>query len=206
MATSEGGRPGVGRRVWRYLESTRNLVGFGGAIAGVGLHIAGLGGSLWPGVVVGLYGIGALLTPGPKDPDGSRQPPNPTPQPPVPEASGISGISGLSGISGASGLSGVSAGSTAPPPAPRPDPELEALAAYLDSAELPPSAKVDDLVDALRAAGSGPVAERIVRHRLPVAVAGYLRARTWQPWAGPDAPDPEAELAREVDRLAADLA
>ncbi|MFE4481101.1 hypothetical protein [Kitasatospora sp. NPDC056789] len=94
----------------------------------------------------------------------------------------------------------------APEPAPAPDPELVALAAYLDTVPLPPSAGVDGLLAALRAAGPGPVAERIVRDRLPVAVAGYLRARTWQPWAGPDDPDPAVQLGREVDRLAGELA
>ncbi|WP_049651204.1 hypothetical protein, partial [Kitasatospora sp. MY 5-36] len=77
---------------------------------------------------------------------------------------------------------------------------------YLDTVPLPPSAGVDGLLAALRAAGPGPVAERIVRDRLPVAVAGYLRARTWQPWAGPDDPDPAVQLGREVDRLAGELA
>lgn len=89
---------------------------------------------------------------------------------------------------------------------PPPDPELDALAAYLRTVPLPPAARVDGLLDALRAAGPGPAAgRRIVRDGLPLAVAGYLRARTWQPWAGADDPDPEAELAREVGLLAAQL-
>jgi hypothetical protein len=91
------------------------------------------------------------------------------------------------------------------PEPPEPDPELEALAAYLGKVPLPTSAGVDALLAALREAGPGPVADRIVRHRLPVAVDGYLRARTWLPWAGPDAPDPAAELGREVKQLSADL-
>ncbi|MEV7020715.1 hypothetical protein [Kitasatospora sp. NPDC093558] len=91
-----------------------------------------------------------------------------------------------------------------PPPPPPGFPELDALADYLRTVPLPPSARVGDLLDALRAAGPGPAAgRRIVRDGLPLAVAGYLRARTWQPWAG--GTDPEAELAREVGLLAAQI-
>ncbi|MFF3068264.1 hypothetical protein [Kitasatospora sp. NPDC057936] len=95
-------------------------------------------------------------------------------------------------------------------PGPKDDPpehpELDALVAYLRTVPLPPAARVDGLLEALRAAGPGPAAgRRIVRDGLPLAVAGYLRARTWQPWAGADGPDPEAELAREVGLLSAQL-
>ncbi|MDH6704158.1 hypothetical protein P3T27_000859 [Kitasatospora sp. MAA19] len=90
-------------------------------------------------------------------------------------------------------------------PRPGPDPELTALAEYLATVPLPASAGVAGLLAALRTVGPGPVPREIVRHRLPVAVAGYLRALTWRPWAGADAPDPEAELGREVRRLVAEL-
>ncbi|MEU8512150.1 hypothetical protein AB0C76_11245 [Kitasatospora sp. NPDC048722] len=96
----------------------------------------------------------------------------------------------------------------APPkqPVEPPDPELDALVAYLRTVPLPSAVRVDGLLEALRAAGPGPAAgRRIVRDGLPLAVAGYLRARTWQPWAGADGPDPEIELAREVDLMAAQL-
>ncbi|MFF2116000.1 hypothetical protein ACFVXH_01635 [Kitasatospora sp. NPDC058184] len=186
MATSNG----FGPRALRYLESARNLVGCAGGAVGLGLHFAGLGGVWWPGVVAGLYGVGALLTPAPKP--RPPLPPRPEPQPLPPEVSAPP----------APKPEPV----PAPEPAPAPDPELVALAAYLDTVPLPPSAGVDGLLAALRAAGPGPVAERIVRDRLPVAVAGYLRARTWQPWAGPDDPDPAVQLGREVDRLAGELA
>ncbi|ETK37256.1 hypothetical protein MPTA5024_04800 [Microbispora sp. ATCC PTA-5024] len=46
-----------------YLGSTRNIVGSVLALVGLGLHFIGLAGSLWPVVVAGLYGVGALLTP-----------------------------------------------------------------------------------------------------------------------------------------------
>ncbi len=55
MATSE--------RVLGYLGSTRNIVGCVLALVGFGAHFLGLAGAFWPVVVVGLYGVGALLTP-----------------------------------------------------------------------------------------------------------------------------------------------
>ncbi|GII42295.1 hypothetical protein [Planotetraspora phitsanulokensis] len=55
MATSD--------RVLAYLGSTKNIVGSGLAIGGLVLHFVGLAGSLWPIVVGGLYGVGALLAP-----------------------------------------------------------------------------------------------------------------------------------------------
>ncbi|MFJ4595179.1 MULTISPECIES: hypothetical protein [unclassified Kitasatospora] len=196
MATSDG----FGRRVLRYLESARNLVGCGGGAVGLGLHFAGLGGAWWPAVVAGLYGAGALLTPGART-DPPVVPPVVLPVdplvPPLP--------SGPSGPSTASTSTPRPDPEPAPEPAPRPDPELAALADYLATVPLPDSAGVAGLLAALRSAEPGPVPEEIVRHRLPVAVAGYLRALTWRPWAGPAAPDPEAELGREVRRLVADL-
>ncbi|MFE4513704.1 hypothetical protein ACFRMQ_05785 [Kitasatospora sp. NPDC056783] len=212
MATSNGDG-GFGARTLRYLESARNLVGCAGGAVGLGLHFAGLGGAWWPGVVAGLYGVGALLAPAPA---ARREPtpgpgPGPTPRTTAPERSG-EGVSAL--LSEVSAELSAPDGASARPPArppvqpvqpPAPDPELEALAAYLDGVPLPPSAGVDGLLAALRSAGPGPVAERIVRHGLPVAVAGYLRARTWQPWAGAGAPDPVAELGREVGRLVGEL-
>jgi hypothetical protein len=47
----------------RYLASTRNLVGCAGGLLGLGLHFAGVAGTYWLVVVVGLYGVGALLAP-----------------------------------------------------------------------------------------------------------------------------------------------
>ncbi|MFF2544225.1 hypothetical protein ACFVUY_16860 [Kitasatospora sp. NPDC058063] len=222
MATSDG----FGPRVLRYLESARNLVGCAGGAVGLGLHFAGLGGVWWPGVVVGLYGVGALLTPAPRPREGAGIGPGPGAGAGIGTGTGTGTGAGtaLGGAeaSGAHSPEGAHPPEGAPahgrgepergeprPPAPgrppAPDPELVALAAYLDSVPLPPSAGVDGLLAALRAAGPGPVAERIVRHRLPVAVAGYLRARTWQPWAGPDDPDPALRLGHEVDRLMGEL-
>ena len=52
--------------VRRYLGSRKNIAGMAGALAGVGLHLAGLVGDVWPVVAAGLYGVGALI--GPSDP------------------------------------------------------------------------------------------------------------------------------------------
>lgn len=58
MATSD--------RILAYLGSTRNIAGSICGLAGVGLVFLGVAGSLWPVVVVGLYGLGALLAPSDK--------------------------------------------------------------------------------------------------------------------------------------------
>jgi hypothetical protein len=54
--------------VRRYLGSRKNIAGMAGALAGVGLHVAGVIGDVWPVVAIGLYGVGALIGPG--DPAG----------------------------------------------------------------------------------------------------------------------------------------
>ena len=57
MATSRG------QRLLRYLYSNKNLAGSAAALAGLGLYFTGVVGELWPVVVGGLYGIGALAVP-----------------------------------------------------------------------------------------------------------------------------------------------
>jgi hypothetical protein len=52
-----------GQRLLRYLYSTKNLVGSAAGLAGLALYVTGLVGDLWPVVVGGLYGVGALATP-----------------------------------------------------------------------------------------------------------------------------------------------
>jgi len=67
VATSDG--PGRGRlrlRLERYLYSNKNIAGCVGALCGLGLYLSGVVGALWPVVTVGLYGVGALVTPPPK--------------------------------------------------------------------------------------------------------------------------------------------
>ncbi|KKZ71604.1 hypothetical protein VO63_23100 [Streptomyces showdoensis] len=47
----------------RYVESRKNLAGCVCGLAGVGLALTGAAGPLWPLVVAGLYGAGALIAP-----------------------------------------------------------------------------------------------------------------------------------------------
>jgi hypothetical protein len=49
--------------VRRYLGSRKNIAGMAAALVGVGLHVAGVIGDVWPLVAAGLYGAGALVTP-----------------------------------------------------------------------------------------------------------------------------------------------
>ena len=65
MAISDPGRIEV-NPVLRYLYSAKNIVGSALAILGLLLFFTGVITSFfWPFVVVGMYGIGALLAPGP---------------------------------------------------------------------------------------------------------------------------------------------
>ncbi|WP_327676283.1 hypothetical protein [Kitasatospora sp. NBC_00458] len=224
MATSNGGGE-VGGRVLRYLGSVRNIAACAAGAGGLGLHFAGYGGVWWPGIVAGLYGAVALLVPG----GGPRGAQGPQGQQGAVTPGGSPGV--LSGSpSVASVLEETSVSVSVPPVAPAPAParpvstvppvavvppvvprsaqpppywpELDALAAFVRSAPLPASAGVPVLLERLRGAGPGPTTEPIVVRRLPLAVDGYLRARTWQPWT-PNGADPAAELARAVDEMAA---
>ncbi|GAA3438308.1 hypothetical protein [Kutzneria kofuensis] len=49
--------------VSRYLGSTKNIAGCAGGLVGLGLHLAGVGGDYWLGVVAALYAAGALAAP-----------------------------------------------------------------------------------------------------------------------------------------------
>jgi len=51
------------QRLLRYLYSNKNLVGSASGLAGLALFFTGVVGELWPLVVAGLYGAGALATP-----------------------------------------------------------------------------------------------------------------------------------------------
>jgi hypothetical protein len=62
----QDGAPAPRRRgpVARYLTSTKNIAGSAGALGGLALFFAGIvAPPLWPAVVAGLYGIGALIAP-----------------------------------------------------------------------------------------------------------------------------------------------
>ncbi|MFC5661975.1 hypothetical protein ACFP3U_03155 [Kitasatospora misakiensis] len=184
MATSSGGEGGGaaggrGGRFWAYLTSTKHYVAGGAAVAGAGAAV-GLRSpvALSALLVAGPYVATVALWP--RGPVGPPDPPRVDP--------------------------GAGAAPAAAPPAvarpPRLWPQLEELAAFVGSAPLPPSANVPGLLERLRSAGPGPTTEPIVRRRLPLAVDGYLRALTWQPWVV-DGADPVAELARAVDEMTA---
>jgi hypothetical protein len=64
----------VGARLSRYLGSRKHMAGATAALVGVGLSLTGVTGSLWPLVVAGLYGAGALAAPAePRSDDRVRQ-------------------------------------------------------------------------------------------------------------------------------------
>lgn len=87
-----------------------------------------------------------------------------------------------------------------------PQREVDGLFQWLSSVPVPHSAGLDELLDRLREASPASAeARHIARWRLPVAVDGYLRSRTWQPWT-PDASDPAEVLGREVGLMSAVLA
>ncbi|WP_328957241.1 hypothetical protein [Kitasatospora purpeofusca] len=227
MATSNGGGNGPGgsgSQVWAYLTSARHYVAGGAAVAGAGAAI-GLQSpvALSALLVAGPYVATVALWPRkpsdpPGDPSGGEDPPGPpvAGEPGSESESGSESGSGPKPVGRQSPL-GVSLSvqrptpraappaSGAAPASPAPStlwPQLEELAAFVGSAPLPPSANVPGLLERLRTAGPGPTTEPIVRRRLPLAVDGYLRALTWQPWAA-DGADPAAELARAVDEMAA---
>ncbi|MFE2310298.1 hypothetical protein, partial [Streptomyces sp. NPDC059411] len=65
-------------RVLGYLESKKNLAGSACGVVGVGLTLAGVAGTYWPGVVAGLYAAGALIAP--PDVPAPPEPPEPSEQ------------------------------------------------------------------------------------------------------------------------------
>jgi hypothetical protein len=58
----------VCERLRRYLVSRKHLAGTAGGLVGVALALGGVAGPLWPVVVVGLYGAGALAAPSDRQP------------------------------------------------------------------------------------------------------------------------------------------
>lgn len=102
-------------RLLDYLGSTRNIVGSVAGLVALGATVpTGVSGEWWPVVVGGVYGIGALLTPGPKNPQeqgpGSLPRPQRAPRSPRPARPARSLRSSRS--SGASGSKGGSSGSS----------------------------------------------------------------------------------------------
>jgi hypothetical protein len=58
----------VAERLRRYIVSRKHLAGTAGGLVGVALALGGVAGPLWPVVVVGLYGAGALAAPSDRQP------------------------------------------------------------------------------------------------------------------------------------------
>ncbi|MFE6749658.1 hypothetical protein ACFVGM_27690 [Kitasatospora purpeofusca] len=224
------GSGGSGGRVWAYLTSVRHFVAAGAAVAGAGAAVglqspAVLSALLVAGPYVATVALWPPPPPPPEGPEGPDGPsggegPSTPPGPAEPESEpgpgpkpaerqsplGVSlRVQRAAAAAAGSAPRAASPVPVAPPARPAPSvlwPQLEELAAFVGSAPLPPSANVPGLLERLRTAGPGPTTEPIVRRRLPLAVDGYLRALTWQPWAA-DGADPVAELARAVDEMAA---
>ncbi|MFC9326868.1 hypothetical protein [Kitasatospora sp. NPDC057015] len=146
-------------RLLAYLESARNLAGCAGGAVGLVLHFTGVAGPWWPGVVAGLYGVGALLAPGPGPRGGSGG-----------ELSGgeLSAGAGAGRAGGPGSASGPAAGSVL-------SPELEAeLAAALGG----------DPVAGTGGSGAGPASGAGSGSGTGSGAGGGRGAR---PVAGPDA-------------------
>ncbi|MFF7456626.1 hypothetical protein [Kitasatospora sp. NPDC008115] len=181
MATSNGGG-GSGNRFWAYLTSTRfSVAGGAGVATGATAYVLQAPPAMWLLIAAGSYVATVTLW---------RKPPPDGPVEPVNPANPVEPVGRLGGEE------------VPPVLPPRLWPQLEELASFVGSAPLPASANVPGLLVRLRTAGPGPTTEPIVQRRLPLAVDGYLRALTWQPWV-PDGADPAAELARAVDEMAA---
>jgi hypothetical protein len=81
--------------VRRYLGSRKNIAGMAGALVGVGLHLAGVIGDVWPVVAAGLYGVGALV--------GPSEPPGEPPEPRLTDTLRSEAATFLSGVQGRAG-------------------------------------------------------------------------------------------------------
>jgi hypothetical protein len=167
------------RRVPGWLESRKNLTGSGLAVVGLGLHFAGLTGSLWPVVVPALYAAGALIAP-PERP--------PAPAFPTPEEQLSALRADLATLRDYLATAQV---------AERFDAVLQLLTGLLDPAG-------DDHVAATDPEALHTLA-RITRQDVPEAVDAYLRARWWNRLT-PGTEPPERHLDRQAALLAAEAA
>ncbi|MGW4650011.1 hypothetical protein [Kitasatospora sp. NPDC004289] len=183
---------GISDRLLGYLESPRNLIGCAAGTGGLALYFAGAAGPWWPAVVAGLYGAGALLAPRrwPWD----RQ-----------EGGGAPEVEAAPGPAG---------GAVGPTPVPRPVPkpprpkalpselraELAVLRERAAAVGLPSSVDAEGLFAALARAEAGPARQLLLRE-LPLALDGYVRARSWETLV-PGGVDPTAALKAELERLA----
>ncbi|MFE9134054.1 hypothetical protein [Streptomyces sp. NPDC007355] len=165
MATSD--------RLLRYAESRKNLAGCVCGLAGVGLALTGAAGALWPLVIGGLYGAGALIAP-PERPD----------TPDFPDAG--ERLEALR--ADFTTLRGYLAEAELPDAARE---RLTALDALVE-ALLEPGAVSDP--EHLH------VLARAVRQDIPEAVDTFVRTRWWSRFA-PGTEPPEAHLERQLAAL-----
>ncbi|MCQ9136055.1 hypothetical protein [Streptomyces hilarionis] len=165
-------------RFVRYLESRKNIAGSACGLVGLALTFTGLAGPLWPAVVAGLYGVGALLAP----PERPPLPAFPDPSAQLDEVR-----------EDFERLGGYLAEVDLPPAAAGRLTELTGLLAAL----LEPGwvgellARDPDGVHAL---------SRTVRQDLPEAVDSFVRARWWTRMA-PGQEPPERHLERQLTLL-----
>lgn len=159
--------------VLRYLESRKNLAGSACGIVGVGLSFTGAAGSLWPLVVVGLYGAGALIAP----PE----------RPPAPAFPGTEEQLDVLRSDFAT-LRAYLAEVELPP---RAADGLKKLDALLDALLAPGWVSDPEHLHVLA---------RAVRQDLPEAVDTFVRTRWWHR-VTPGAEPPESHLERQLDAL-----
>ncbi|MER6787850.1 hypothetical protein ABT330_25025 [Streptomyces sp. NPDC000658] len=161
-----------------YLESRKNIAGSACGLVGLALTFSGVAGPLWPAVVAGLYGVGALVAP----PERPPLPAFPDPSAQLDEVR--DDFERLGGYLAEVELPPAAAGRLA---------ELTGLLAAL----LEPGwvgellAQDPDGVHAL---------SRTVRQDLPEAVDSFVRARWWTRMT-PGQEPPERHLERQLTLL-----
>ncbi|MFI5527919.1 hypothetical protein ACIA8O_05115 [Kitasatospora sp. NPDC051853] len=195
---------GISDRLLGYLESPRNLIGCAAGTGGLALYFAGAAGPWWPAVVAGLYGAGALLAPRRWPWDRPNGAPDGTP--------GVetAGPAGLPATTAAGPVAGQVAGAGPEPKAAKPAKpkalpaelraELAVLRERAAAIGLPSSVDAEGLFAALARAEAGQ-ARQILARELPLALDGYVRARSWETLV-PGGVDPTAALKAELERLA----
>lgn len=160
--------------VLRYVESRKNLTGCACGLAGMALTLTtGAAGALWPVVVAGLYGAGALIAP-------PERPPAPAFPEPAEQVEALR--------ADLETLRGYLAGVELPPAAHGRLTELDTLVGAL----LEPGWVSDP--EQVR------VLARAVRQDVPEAVDAFVRSRWWTRVV-PRAEPPERHLERQLTAL-----
>ncbi|OZM83924.1 hypothetical protein [Pseudonocardia sp. MH-G8] len=166
--------------VRRYLDSRRNIAGMVGALVGVGLHLAGVVGDVWPVVAIGLYAVGALVAP----PD------------PVAEPAAEPSLTDVLRREAEAQLTRVELErEELPPGAERTFRHIvRTVRVVLDRLDRPADQEADRVAAPERLAD----ASEIVRVELPACLDTYLRRPPWTP------PDTAArELAAQLEMISA---